>query len=70
VSNLLITRTGDDDWQVWITLPDHDALRDAFGFVIGTGATRDAALAAAVADLEAAVDALQAPPGVIEERAL
>jgi hypothetical protein len=46
---LLITsnRAG-DDWSVWATLEGHDAIRDSFGFIIGVGATRDAAVADAV----------------------
>ena len=69
-SNLLITHKGDDDWDVWITLPDHDAIHDAVGFIIGSGETRDAAVAAAVADLESAVERLQSPRGGVQERAL
>lgn len=68
MSKLLIYREAWGRWQVWITLPDHDALEDAFGFIIGTGSTRDEAVRVAVADLEAAVEALQSPPGVVEER--
>ncbi len=69
-SNLLITRHGGNDWSVWITLPNHDALNDAVGFVIGSGETRDAAVASAVADLESALRRLQSPQGEVEERAI
>ena len=65
---LLITHNGDADWNVWATLDNHDALKDACGFVIGGGETKDAALASAVVELETAVDALQSPSGVVEER--
>ena len=66
---LLITYDEDrrNRYNVWITLPDHDPLRDAFGFVVGVGNTRDNAGAKAVAVLEDAVARLQAPAGAIEE---
>lgn len=66
--SLLITRDGDGDWCVWMSLPDHDPELDAFGFVIGIGATRDAAVADAVAELEGVGVRLQAPAGAVEER--
>jgi hypothetical protein len=70
-SSLLITSNGPEDWAVWISLEDSDPLTDAFWFVIGSGATRDAAVADAVATLEEAVERLQSPhQGVIEEREL
>lgn len=60
---------GDEgDYNVWISLPDHDPVRDAFGFVIGCGDTRDAAVADAVASLEGALSALQSPRGLVPER--
>lgn len=65
--SLLITRDG-RDWDVWISLPNHDPIKDVFGFAIGVGDTRDAAVADAVQALEEAVERLQAPPGQIEER--
>lgn len=65
---LLITHAGAHGWEVWLTLDGHDALIDWPGFVVGRGATRDAAVAAAVKDLEVAVEELQAPPGTVEER--
>jgi hypothetical protein len=68
MSRLLIHEETGDDWQVWISLDDHDPLNDPFGFIIGTGKTRDAAVADAVRDLEAILEQLQAPPGTIEER--
>ena len=67
---LLITHGCGDDWLVWGTLPDHDAIEDAFGFVVGVGSTRDSAVADAIKALEAAAEELQAPPGQIEEREL
>jgi hypothetical protein len=57
-----------DCFDVWVSLElkeDPRRLRDSF--VIGTGETRDAAVASAVQDLEAALDALQGPPGVVAE---
>ena len=65
--SLLVTRNG-LDWDVWISLPDHDPIEDAFGFVVGVGRTRDAAVADAVQALEEAVERLQAPPGQLKER--
>ena len=51
------------DWQAWIGLGDDgDPSREGVGFVIGRGPTRDEALAAAVADLEAVVEQLQSEP--------
>lgn len=50
------------EWLVWLGLEgDGDPSTNVSGFVIGVGATRDAAVAAAVADLEAAVESLQQP---------
>jgi len=54
----------EDGWQVWITLDGHDPIEDAFGFIVGTGDTRDEAVAAAVKDLEAAIEELQQPATV------
>lgn len=68
MSKLLIDEDANGHFTVWITLPDHDPIQDAFGFVIGVGATRAEAVADAVVDLEAALEELQAAPGVIEER--
>ncbi len=65
-SALLIQR-GEGDWSVWISLPDHHPIRDPFGFIIGSGATRDEAVADAVKGLELLVDRLQGPPGTIRE---
>jgi hypothetical protein len=67
---LLITHDRGGDWNVWATLPDHDPLHDVYGFVVGVGKSRDAAVADAVAVFEAAIEELQAPPGAVEERAL
>ena len=67
MSALLITHEAGRDWQVWITLPGHDALLDPFGFVIGSGATRQDAVGEAVADLEQLIERLQSPPGVVAE---
>jgi hypothetical protein len=70
MSSLLITTSGPEDWAVWISLPKHDPLTDRWGFVIGSGATRDAAVADAVATLEQAVERLQSPTGVVAVREL
>lgn len=66
--SLLISSAGDHDWSVWISLPDHDPIRDPYGFVIGGGATREEAIADAVASLQDATRRLQAPVCDVEER--
>ena len=68
--SLLITKSGDDDWNVWIGLPEQDPLLDPYGFIIGSGATKEAAITEAVASLEAATERLQSPAEAIEERAI
>lgn len=69
---LLITspRHEGGEWCVWCGLDEvgADPSNDLYGFVIGAGRTRDEAVAQAVAELEAATEELQAPPGVVEER--
>jgi hypothetical protein len=67
-SSLVISRTSDNDWSVWMSLPDHDPIEDAFGFVVGSGETREEAVADAVAVLQEATRRLQAPACDIEER--
>lgn len=67
-SALLITHAADDDWNVWISLPDHDPVEDSYGFIVGSGSTRDDAVASAVRDLETLLERLQSPPGHIRER--
>lgn len=47
----------DDEWQVWLNTEDATFT----GLCVSTGATRDLALADAVATLEAAVEHLQKP---------
>ena len=64
----LLIEASDGEYSVWVSLPDHDPIKDAFGFVIGTGVTRDQAVAAAVVELEDLLGRLQGPPGTIEER--
>ena len=50
------------EWFVWLGLDgDGDPSQEGLGFIIGGGLTRDEAVAAAVADLEAVVDDLQRP---------
>ena len=64
MSMIVVREDQPGDWQVWIGLDgDGDPSREGVGFVIGRGATRDEAVAAAVADLEAVVDQLQSEPG-------
>jgi hypothetical protein len=58
----------EQQWDVWIGLPGSDPEVDRFGFVAGVGRTRDLAVADAVAALEATVERLQAPRGVVQER--
>jgi len=51
-------------YAVWIGLEDSSSViapPEGFSFVIGVGMTRDEAVAAAVQDLEAAIETLQAP---------
>lgn len=67
--SLMFVRSGLDSWEVWTSLPGHDPTRDAFGFIIGTGIDKNAAAADAVRSLEAMVERLQAPAGLIEVRA-
>ena len=43
---------------------------DDFGRIVGEGLTRDIALAAAVTDLEAALDELQGPPPFAIQKAI
>lgn len=59
-----------DDWNVWISLPDHDPVLDPYGFVVGNGDTRQSAVAKAVESLENALERLQSssPSGVLERR--
>lgn len=55
-----------DAWEVWIGLDgDGDPTAEGMGFIVGAGPTRDEAVRAAVADLEAAVDTLQLPDAAV-----
>lgn len=63
MSTIVVREERPGEWEVWIGLGDGDPTADGIGFIIGLGATRDAAVAAAVHDLEAAVDRLQCPLG-------
>lgn len=47
-------------WQVWISLDNDGGILQGEAFIIGIGATRDEAVAEAVADLEAQIEQLQA----------
>jgi hypothetical protein len=68
-SSLVITHNErEDDWGVWFSVEeDSDPLTDALGFCLAGGATRDEAVASAVADLEDALKRLQSPRGVVSE---
>ena len=68
MSRLLILSEGASDWSVWFSLDEHDPITDPFGFCIGTGQTRAAAIEDAIEDLGAAIDQLRSPDGTIEER--
>ena len=57
-----------DSWEAWFGLDGTDPSSDAVGFCVGMGKTRNQAVAAAASELEAALEELQSPPGVIEER--
>lgn len=46
-------------WQVWISLENEHGIEQGEAFIIGSGATRDEAVAGAVADLEAQIEQLQ-----------
>lgn len=65
---LFFIEEAEDDWHVWIGLPNHTSVFDCYTFIIGTGATRDEAAADAVKALEGCLERLQAPRGVIEEQ--
>ena len=55
----------DGQWGVWIGLDGTNPRYSTFGFSIGCAATRDAAVAQAVAEFEAATDQLQQPEPVV-----
>lgn len=59
MSTVTIQCAAMDDWTVWLSLDDHDPVKDPFGFVIGVGQTREDAIGDAVQDLVAALTALQ-----------
>jgi hypothetical protein len=69
---LLITKDKDDDndWGVWVGIDDEDPLRSRYGFCIAGGSSRQEAVTDAVKALERALEQLQAPPGVVSERAI
>ena len=68
LSLLIEHGAGTSGWFVWISLPNHDPDKDAYGFIIGAGDTRDAAVTDAVSALQDAMDRLQSPRGQIQER--
>ena len=63
MKDLVIYREG-QEYEVWCGV-DGDNIINAH--IIGTGLTRDDAVADAVQYLEAALDALQSPVGVVKE---
>ena len=60
MSQIVVLHEGPDDWQVWIGLEDQRPPA-GWSFSIGTGQTRNAAVADAVKDLEAQIERLQQP---------
>lgn len=60
----LVIYREDGQYEVWCGV-DGDNIINAH--IIGVGVTRDLAVAEAVTYLESALDALQAPPGVVRE---
>jgi hypothetical protein len=60
MSTIAVLHDAPDDWQVWIGLEDQTPPA-GLSFIIGTGPTRDAAVAAAVKDLEDVIERLQQP---------
>lgn len=64
-AELLIREEADGWWQVWIGEHGEHPVNSPLGFVIATGYSRNEALSNAVACLEASVEALQSPPGVV-----
>ena len=67
MSAITVLRDG-DDWDVWMNLDDGTTAPGGLSFVIGSGATRDEAVADAVKDLEAALDQLQQPMPVASSK--
>lgn len=65
-SSLLVRRELNGEWQVWLGLAGEHPVLDLYGFVVGVGETRDAAIADAVQNL-GQVAQLQAPVGVAPE---
>ena len=62
MSEIYVLQDNDGDgWNVWIGLEGDMPAPQGFSFIIGSGATRDEALADAVKDLEAALEQLQQP---------
>ena len=69
--SLLITKNDQtpwesDRWTVWLENLAESSTRSKV-LLVGRGKTRDEAVQRAVTDLEAAIEQLQGPPGVIEE---
>ena len=57
----------DSGWNVWINLDDGTTAPAGLSLIIGSGATRDEAVADAVKDLEAALDQLQQPMPAMDD---
>jgi hypothetical protein len=63
--NGLVIYRDDQQYEVWCGVDDGDNIINAH--IIGTGPTRDEAVAEAVQHLESALEALQSPHGVVQE---
>ena len=64
----VVVRRDAGEYKVWIALDDGFEPPDGLCFIIGLGLTRDEAVAAAVADLEAVLERLQGPASPAEVR--
>ena len=60
MAEITIRRDG-DQYHVWIQLTAGDPYEQHEAFIVGAGLTRDDAVAAAVQELEAAIETLQLP---------
>lgn len=61
MSRIVVRQEPDGACEVWICLVDGDPTRMSESFIIGVGATREAAVVEAIADLSTCVAELQGP---------